>query len=158
MIVRAAGLAVAWCALTGAFGPFDWAFAFALGWIVVRIVGSRRGGATAARAIARVPAALSLLAFFLWELAVANLRVAAAVLGPSHLVRPGIVAVPLDVTSDAGIALLANLITLTPGTLSLDVSADRRFLYVHCLAVDDPDETVRSIKHGFERRVLGVLP
>lgn len=157
MIVRAAGLALAWCALTGAFGPFDWAFGLALGWIVLRIAGSGRAGAIA-RAIARVPAALSLLVFFLWELAVANLRVAAAVLGPSHLVRPGIVAVPLDVTSDAGIALLANLITLTPGTLSLDVSTDRRVLYVHCLTIDDPEETVRSIKNGFERRVLGVLP
>lgn len=158
MIVRAAGLALAWCALTGAFGPFDWAFGLALGWVVLRIAGSQRRGASPARAIAKIPAALFLLVFFLWELVVANLRVAAAVLGPSSLVRPGIVAVPLDVTSDAGIALLANLITLTPGTLSLDVSADRRTLYVHCLAVDDPEATVRSIKDGFERRVLGVLP
>ncbi len=158
MIVRAAGLALAWCALTGAFGPLDWVFGLTLGSIALRLAGSQRHGATPAWAITKIPAALSLLLFLLWELAVANLRVAAAVLGPSRLVRPGIVAVPLDVTSEAGIALLANLITLTPGTLSLDVSADRKTLYVHCLAVDDPEENVRSIKNGFERRVLRVLP
>ena len=67
------------------------------------------------------------------------------------------VGVPLDATTDAEIALLANLVTLTPGTLSLDVSADRRVLYVHGMFVDDPDELRRAVKQGFERRVLELL-
>jgi len=71
--------------------------------------------------------------------------------------RPGILAVPLDAQSDAEITLLANLLTLTPGTLSLDVSPDRRFLYVHIMYITDADATRRRIKDGFERRVLEVL-
>jgi multicomponent Na+:H+ antiporter subunit E len=157
MIARAAALALAWCALTGTIGPFDLAFGMVLGWIALRIGGVGKP-VTAGLDARRAAAAVSLLVFFLWELLVANIRVAAAVLGPSRLVRPGIVAVPLELTSDAGISLLANMITLTPGTLSLDVSADRKTLYVHCLAVDDPEEAVRSIKDGFERRVRRVLP
>ena len=70
---------------------------------------------------------------------------------------PGIVAVPLDLTSDAGITVLANLITLTPGTLSLDVSPDRRTLWVHALDVADPDAFRREVKEGFERRVKEVF-
>ncbi len=60
-------------------------------------------------------------------------------------------------TSDVEITLLANLVTLTPGTLSLDVSEDRSTLFVHAMFVDDPDVLRREIKHGFERRVLELL-
>ena len=52
---------------------------------------------------------------------------------------------------------LANSITLTPGTLGLDVSEDRKTLYVHSMWVDDPDEVRREIKQGFERRVLELM-
>jgi multicomponent Na+:H+ antiporter subunit E len=73
--------------------------------------------------------------------------------------RPGVVAIPLDARTDAEITLLANLITLTPGTLSLDVSSDRRMLYIHVMYIDNDDleEVRRKIKAGFERRVLEVL-
>jgi multicomponent Na+:H+ antiporter subunit E len=97
--------------------------------------------------------------FFLWELLLANLRVAYDVLTPPLHMRPGIVAIPLDVETDAEITLLANLITLTPGTLSLDISGDRKVLYIHAMYIDDGDiEGVRRhIKRGFERRVMEVM-
>jgi multicomponent Na+:H+ antiporter subunit E len=59
--------------------------------------------------------------------------------------------------SDNEITMLSNLLTLTPGTLSLDVSADRKVLYVHAMYIDDVDEVRRKIKEGFERRILEVL-
>jgi multicomponent Na+:H+ antiporter subunit E len=95
--------------------------------------------------------------FFLWELLLANLRVARDVLLPLRCLRPGIIAVPLDVTSDVEIALLSNLITLTPGTLSLDVSADRRFLYVHVMNLADAEAARRNIKEGLERKALEAI-
>ena len=98
-----------------------------------------------------------LLLFFLWELLKANLRVAYEVLTPGFRFRPGVIMIPLDARSDAEITLLANLISLTPGTLSLDVSADRRVLYVHAMFIDDPERVKRQIKQGFERRVIEVL-
>jgi multicomponent Na+:H+ antiporter subunit E len=71
--------------------------------------------------------------------------------------KPGVIAVPLDAKSDSEITLLSVLVTLTPGTLSIDVSADRRFLYVHTLFIDDLEEARRSIKTGIERRLLEVM-
>jgi multicomponent Na+:H+ antiporter subunit E len=70
---------------------------------------------------------------------------------------PGIVRVPLDVKTDFEITLLANLISLTPGTLSLDVSEDRKVLYVHTMYVGDKDKFIEGIKSGFERRLLKLL-
>jgi len=96
---------------------------------------------------------LSFALFFLHELTVASLRVANSVITPDFNMQPGIVAIPLDVKTDAEITLLANLITLTPGTLTLDVSDDRQVMYVHALNVGDVDEFRRSIKQGFEKRV-----
>lgn len=92
--------------------------------------------------------------FFAWELLLANLRVAWLVVNPRTHLRPAIVALPLDVRSDAAIQLLAATITLTPGTLSIDVSSDRRTLYVHTVdGGDDVDAFVRDTKASFERRI-----
>jgi multicomponent Na+:H+ antiporter subunit E len=79
------------------------------------------------------------------------------VLGPVSRLRPGIVAVPLTNDRDAEIALLADLITLTPGTLSLELSEDRRVLHVHALDASDPEGLRRDIRDGFERRIREAL-
>lgn len=105
----------------------------------------------------RVPKALGLLGYFLKEILLSNAAVARILLSPVSSLSPGIVAVPLDLKSDAGITVLANLVTLTPGALSLDVSSDRRTLYVHALHVEDPDAFRREVKEGFERRVKEVF-
>lgn len=107
--------------------------------------------------LSKVPKAIGLFLYFLKEVLLSNASVARSILSPASSLSPGIVAVPLDLTSDAGIATLANLITLTPGTLSLDVSPDRRTLYVHALHVDDPEAFRREVKEGFERRVKEVF-
>ena len=85
-------------------------------------------------------------------------RVARDVLSPRLRVRPGVVAVPLDARTDLEITLFANLVSLTPGTLSLDVSPDRRTLYVH--AMDLPDGDVEAWSRELKRteaRVIGLL-
>ncbi len=92
---------------------------------------------------------------FLRELLVSVKDVVLTVLHPARARRSGIVAVPLDVRSESGVALLANMITLTPGTTSLHVSEDRRVLYVHVMNLSD--DTVARIKGGFEQRVRAVL-
>lgn len=96
-----------------------------------------------------------LAGLFFRELTLSVKDVVMAVLQPSRVRRSGIVAVPLDVRSDAGITVLANLITLTPGTTSLHVAEDRSMLYVHVMNLSDG--TVEQIKTGFERRVKEVL-
>jgi multicomponent Na+:H+ antiporter subunit E len=71
--------------------------------------------------------------------------------------RPAILAIPLDVKTDLEITTLANLITLTPGTLSLDVSSDRKVLYIHAVYVHDVPAFKKYIKDSLERRVREVL-
>jgi multicomponent Na+:H+ antiporter subunit E len=82
-----------------------------------------------------------------------------APLAAESYVCPGVVAIPLDARTDAEIALLANLITLTPGSVTLDVSEDRSVLYVHAMYIDGGDVEAyrRSVKEGLERRVLELL-
>jgi multicomponent Na+:H+ antiporter subunit E len=145
-------LALAWAALSGQLTPPNLLGGFLLGYILLWF--SRRAlGCTSY--VTKVPKVASFLVYFLVELVTANLRVAYEVLTPRQRMQPAIVAIPLDLRRDFEITLLANLITLTPGTLSLDVSSDKRVLYVHSMYVKDKDVEAfrREIKNGFERRV-----
>lgn len=147
-------LALAWMALTGAFTAGGFFTGLLLGYYVLRI-GQRDRSTAAYRA--RIGAVAGFLLFFLKELAIANLRVAHDVLTPRHRMTPGIVAIPLDLEGELEITLLATLITLTPGTLSLHVSDDRRTLYIHAMYIGEPAKLVEGIKQGFERRVKEVF-
>jgi len=92
------------------------------------------------------------------ELVLSSLRVAVDVCRPRLDVCPGVVGIPLRATTDAEITVLANLISLTPGTLSLDVSPDRRTLYVHAMDLDGgPDALRKDIGTTLEARVLALL-
>jgi multicomponent Na+:H+ antiporter subunit E len=97
--------------------------------------------------------ASALAAVFVYELWLSSVTVARAAIARNPQIASAIVAVPLELKTDLGIAVLANLVTLTPGTCSLHVSEDRRTLYVHALNVDSPEETVVGIKRKFERRI-----
>lgn len=97
---------------------------------------------------------LSLVLLFFKELALSAWKVAVLVTRPRLDVKPGIFAYPLTVTTDFQITLLANLITLTPGTLSVDVSADRKTLYVHAIDCSDIEATKNDIRNGFEKKIM----
>jgi len=99
---------------------------------------------------------LALILLFVKELILSALRVAWLAVQPRITIRPAIVAYPLTVTTDAQITLLANMITLTPGTLSVDVSDDRKWLYVHAIDIESREALIGSIAAGFETRILRV--
>lgn len=147
-------LALVWLALTGEFTPRNFTMGFVAGYLVLRVT---RRVLPPTRYFSRILQVLRFFGFFMWELFKANVRVAYDILTPRHHMRPGVVAIPLDVSSEAEISLLANLITLTPGSLSLDVSADRRVLYVHTMYLDDVESFRARIKQGFERRIMELL-
>lgn len=105
----------------------------------------------------RIVHAVSLAAFFAWALIVANIRVAMDVLRPHTSIRPAVVAVPLDVTSDAEILLLSMLINITPGSVTIDLAKDRRTLYVHVMHMVSAETSRKEIKDGFEERVKRVF-
>jgi multicomponent Na+:H+ antiporter subunit E len=150
-IALAAALALLWVGATGVTTiPNLFAGTLIAALVLVYLHG--RGGDIARR----VWRAIALLVYFFWELVVANLRPAWEIITPRFYIQAGIIGVPLDAESDFEIWLLATMITLTPGTLSVDVSRDRHVLWVHGMYIDDRDEFVRSIKDGFERRLLEI--
>ncbi len=81
----------------------------------------------------------------------ANLTVARLVLGRPQCLRPAFLHVPLDMTHELAVSVLANTICLTPGTISARVSPDRRVLLVHALDAPDPAALVDSIKTRYEQ-------
>lgn len=149
-------LALAWAALQGEFSLTTLVTGQLLGYLILLALVRGRVLGTSPY-IGRVHRAIGLAGYFLWELVRANLRLAIDVATPKYHMRPGIVAVPLAATRDAEILLLSMLINTTPGSVALDVSPDRKFLYVHVMYIVTPDAARDEIKNGFERRVLGVL-
>lgn len=147
-------LALVWVALTGHFTPANFVVGIVLAYVVLWLVQRTLGPSSY---FVKVRQVLGFIAFFIWELIKSNFRVAYDVLTPRHHMRPGVVAIPLDAKTDFEITLLSSLITLTPGSLSLDVSADRRALYIHAMYIKDVEAFRQEIKTGLERRLLEVL-
>ena len=149
-------LALAWAALQGDLSPTTLGTGLVVGYVILAVL-VHGGVLHPSPYIGRVYRVIGLLAYFLWELVRANVRLAVDVATPRYHMTPGIIAVPLDATRDTEILLLSMLINTTPGSVALDVSPDRKLLYVHVMYMTTPDAARSEIKTGFERRVLGVL-
>lgn len=147
-------LAFAWIALTGNFTGSGLIAGFIFGYFVLLLI-SRASGKRPTY-LRKVPQTINFTLFYIWEIIQSNLRVAYEVLTPTHNMRPGVIGLQLSCGSDAAITMLANLITMTPGTLSLDVSSDRRMLFIHVMHIDDEDQLRADLKH-LERRVMDLL-
>jgi len=87
---------------------------------------------------------------FLWDVVIANFSVAGLILNFRRKLRPSWIVVPLDLTNPFAIVTLANVISLTPGTVSSQLSPDRKTLLVHALDLDDEETRVREIKERYE--------
>lgn len=144
-------LAAGWAMLAGTATIPTLMVGFVLGyailWLLAPLMGSRSGY------FLRVWYWVRLIVMFHYELVVSSVQVLWDIVTPRHLARPGLVEMPLDVRSDAGILLVTNLISLTPGTLSLDISPDRKTLLVHAMFADDPEAICRQLKGGMEKWV-----
>lgn len=147
-------LTLIWVALTGNYTFANFLFGFILSYFMLRMIIM---GSGSSKYFVILPKVIAFIFFFLWELIKANLEVAYEVMTPHHNMTPGIVKVPLDVKSNLEITFLANMITLTPGTLSLDVSDDKKVLYVHSMYIKDREKFIHGIKNGFEKRILEIL-
>jgi len=149
-------LPVIWMVLTGSFTLINFFIGFVVSSLALWLISSP-GDVAFLVYVGRLYKFCGFTLYFIKELIIANLRVAWEVLTPEHHMRPAIIAIPLDTTDDLQITILANFITLTPGTLSLDVSPDRKVLYIHTMYVDDAEAFRRDIKQNLERRVIEVF-
>ena len=148
-------LTIVWCVLTNTFSPGVAVFGLILG-ILVPIL-------TAAywpdRPVMRKPFNLvSYGLIVIWDIIVANIDVARIVLFKSNAaMQPNWVVIPLDLRTPEAIAILAGTITLTPGTVSSDLSAEGHVLLVHALDAPDPDAVRDEIKNRYERRLKEIF-
>jgi|JRYH01.1.fsa_nt_gb multicomponent Na+:H+ antiporter subunit E len=147
-------LALLWASIIGPFTPANLAVGFVLGYGVLRVCAGR---GERPRYVRQVLATIRLGAFTVRELIVANMKVAWYTVSSLGSLRPAVLRVPLeDDLTDGEVTLLAMLVTLTPGTLTLDVLGENEAMLVHFMHVEDAAEAVREVKEGFERRILEV--
>jgi multicomponent Na+:H+ antiporter subunit E len=101
---------------------------------------------------------VSFFFFYLKEVVLSNFRVAHDVLTPRHRMKPGIIAVDIEGLTDWQIFFMSNLITMTPGTLGLTVSEDRKKLFIHAMYIDgSAEELAESLRRDYGRRVKSVF-
>mgnify|MGYP000042662149 CR=1 FL=1 len=151
MVLAHVLLALTWLAMVGPVTISNFLIGLVIGFIA--LVAAAPDGHRYAR---RVGSGIGLALYVGWALLVANLRVAVAVLGSPKKLRPQLIEVPLKDLTDVELAVLASLVTLTPGTVALDVTPSRSHLIVHLLHCDDPGAEIREIKENFEGRLLRV--
>jgi multicomponent Na+:H+ antiporter subunit E len=158
--------AVVWAALKGAFTPLNLVAGVIFGGGVLLFVRALYDDVGPEEATARNVVGFfkrlfwmgELILYFGYELLLSSVEVAQTVLRPNMNLNPGIVSLPLDCTTGLEITMLANLISLTPGTLSLEVSPDEDKLYIHAMFIGTEEARTRDhIKHTLERRVIRAL-
>ncbi len=95
---------------------------------------------------------------FLYDMVIANISVAVLILGPKSRLRTRFLVIPLDSTDPYVITLLTSVISLTPGTVSSNLSGDRRSLLVHALDSADAEASIARIKRRYERPLMEIFP
>lgn len=105
----------------------------------------------------RIWAFVKFIPFYAREMILSSSILAYDILRPQQSFRHGIVAVDLDLQSDTAILAFINLVSMTPGSLSVDLSSDRKKLYVHSMYLEDPEGFVKDLKANFEKRIKEIF-
>lgn len=147
-------LGVVWMFLHTAYTLVDFVVGFVLGAVLIYLIAHLMVGRP--YYLDRFFKALKLLVIFLRELVIACWQVLVHVLKPELTIRPGIIKMDIYLDRPAQITLLANMITLTPGTMTVEVAADNSALYIHTLDIDDADKICADIERNFEKNILEV--
>lgn len=156
-LIYSIALGLIWCFVHGTINVTNFLIGLVLGPFVIypfRELYDFTRNKSYTDTILKIPKKLKFLSVLLIEIIKANIVVAKIVLSPKLNIKPGIVAVPIRTETDTGITAIANTITLTPGTLTIDVSDDRKVLYVHAIDASDPQDVRESIREDLEKYVL----
>lgn len=141
-------LALVWCLLTGSASPWNFVAGLLVGAFVVGAFTTVTGRGNYLR---RLFGLLRFAVYFLTILLRANVQIATEAISARPRQRPRILRYPVGDLTAAQTTILANAITLTPGTLVVDVSPDRRWLYIHCMFAEDANEAIRAIDELADR-------
>lgn len=147
-------LSFIWVALTGSLYYSNFLFGFLIGFFILWIMNRQE---TDRRYFNKVPKTIRFLFYFLYEMIAANVQVAYDVVTPNYFFKPGIIRYPLEAVTDIEINLLSTIISMTPGTLILDISEDKKFLFIHVMYLKDKEHFITQMKKGFEHKLLEIL-
>ena len=147
-------IALIWCAITGLLSLLNLILGLVLSAMVLWLIREQIGSLVYLKKVFQT---FVLFVLFFKELFFSAFRVAVLVLSPKMNLKPGIIAYPLSLREDFQITLLANMITLTPGTLSVDVSLDKLNLFVHIIDCSEPEKIKQEIADGFERKIMEIF-
>lgn len=146
-------IAVTWMFLSVSFKPSTFIVGYILGLFMLWML---RKSFSTRFYLDKVWAVIKLTLLFLKELTLSNFSVLMLIIKPKMPIRPAIFAMPTVLEKDWEITLLSSLITLTPGTIVIDISDDNKTLYIHSLDFEDIDEAIQSIQNTFEKAILEV--
>lgn len=146
-------IAVIWMFLSGSMTPTSLVIGYIIGMILIFLM---RRFFNKKLYFIKIWATIKLIGIFFRELTLSNIEVLKVVLKPEMDIQPMIFSLPTDLKHDWEITLLSALITLTPGTIVVNISDDQHTIYVHAIDVDDVESSVNSIKETFEKAIKEV--
>lgn len=146
-------IALTWMFLSVSFKPTTFIVGYLLGLLMLFML---RKSFSSRFYMDRVWAVIKLASLFLKELVMSNFSVLKLIVQPSMPIRPAIFAMPTVLEQDWEITLLSSLITLTPGTVVIDISDDNKTLFIHSIDFEDIDEAIDSIRNTFEKAIMEV--
>lgn len=147
------GIAIIWMLLKNNFTAVEFAIGYIIGLLLLFVL---RRFLSFEFYFRRVVALFKLIFLFIYKLILSNIEVIKIVLSPKMDIKPGIIAVPTKLKTDWEVTLLSCLISLTPGTLSMNFSEDGRTIFVHSIHVPDKKAAIKEIHNSFERAIMEV--
>ena len=148
------GIAFVWTLLQAEYSALNFLVGYVLGLAFLFVF---RGQLDGRLYIYKWWSVFVLFLIFLKELIIANFIVIAQVLRPKLSIEPGIIAYSTELKTGGQVTLLANMISLTPGTLSMEISPDNSTIFIHVFNIDDQEKIVKGIRENFEKRIMEVV-
>lgn len=149
-------LTFVWVAISGTLNFINFLFGYVLGFAILWLI-ERRKDKSRKKYFYRVPKILGFIMYFVYDMLKANFKIAYDMLTPSLFMRPGIVEYPTLAKTDIEITMLTNVISLTPGTLIIDVSEDKKYIYIHSLYLQNKEKFIQHIRKNLEIRLLEIM-
>lgn len=144
-------VAIIWMFLQNSYTGSSFLIGYVLGIVILLVM---RRFLTFDFYMKRVWAIFKLIILFIREMTLANIDMVKIVLGPKDTIKPGIIAMPTNLETQWEITLLACLISLTPGTISMDFSDDNKIIYIHAVNSEDKEEVIKNIRENFEQTIM----
>ncbi len=148
-------LTFVWVALTGQLGYTNFVFGYALGFFILWMVNKSVNAST--EYFYRVPKIFAFILLFFYDLMKANYEVTKDVITPNYNMKPGIIKYKMEAKTDFEITMLANMIALTPGTVVVDLSKNKKFMYIHVMYLTNKEEFIERLSNRIERKLLEII-